>query len=276
MVAECLAAASFDAETAVVPVYGVEACREDKDVDVVVLSCGLDARRCDGCDGCFGEGDNLHVGTVELFVVSAVTERAARKQLCGHEFTCFLGVFDNESDLLLDEVAGCDVCVFVGRYVVERAEHEAEATTFLPRLFEDFVAFGLGDAEGGGVAFFKAECELGFVEGFAPDFRVGGVDFVTVFSGDGAVATGDAVLGVPLEGGEVADFGTYGGDYLDACGAVAYDADAFVFECYVGWPGAGVVHLAFEGVDAGDFGEVAFREEAERGDEVSGSESVAA
>lgn len=89
---------------------------------------------------------------------------------------------------------------------------------------------------------------------------------------DGRVAGADGVLRRALEGGEGDGVRHDGGEDLDAAGAAADDADAFVGDVGGGGPLGGVEEVAAEGVHAGDAGEDGLMEDADGGDEVVGGE----
>jgi hypothetical protein len=65
------------------------------------------------------------------------------------------------------------------------------------------------------------------------------------------------------------------GDNLDTCGSISDDANTLVFKLDASGPCSGVILLALERVNPCDIWEVLFRQQAKRGDEVSGSEVYA-
>ena len=209
----------------------------------------------------------LDVVPVERGVVAAVAQGALGVEVGRGELAGRLRVLDDLGDLAADKRCGSFVGVPVRGDVAEGVEHEAEAAAGLPGLLEDGLAFLFGDAHGRNGAFLEPEGDAGTPDLF-PDLAVVLLDGCNVLRRDSGVADRDAVLRGALEDGEVSDLGCDGGDDLQAGGAGADDADALAGQVHAFGPGAGVVDLALERVDARDIGDVGGGEQAEAVDEV--------
>src|SRR5581483_10968810 len=254
--------------------HRVEAGGEDNDVKRVFARARLDTGGRDALDRVGAQVDEPDIVAVEGLEIVRVDRRAfrgvgmvdVRERLRGFRIP------DDLADLALDEFGRRVVGRLVEHHVVEaRAELQP---ALLPRRLVDRLPLGIAHVE----RLAPGNAERMAVQGRAHYFA----DLVVVLAhvlqelfGERRVARGHAVLGVPLEYGQVG--GGRGDDRsrLDACRPGADLADALTAEVdAVGRPLAGVVPTPGEALEPGNPGDVGGGEAAYGGDEIAHAKAL--